>query len=109
MLEYFERVSQFMSDEREQLIVCAPVLVADHQDPQVTVAVSGRDERQETPVQVPERAVPELDVDHAVRTGNRIDERSAEFKKLRVRETAGDLGLYLRLVPMDFTEGASRA
>ena len=82
MLDHLERVPQFVRDEREQLIVASLIFVGRHDDPQVPVAVRGRDIRQETSVQMTECTVSKLDVNDAVRSPDRVHERAEGCRPL---------------------------
>ena len=72
--QHLERMLQFMRDKRNESVVINPRPVARHHDAKIPTTGRGHDERQQTAIQMTERAIAELDVDDAVRLGDPFDQ-----------------------------------
>src|SRR5262249_3922075 len=66
MREDLEAVLQFVGEQRNQPVVIDPRAITGHDNAKVTSSGRGYDKGQQTPVQVAERAITELDIDNAV-------------------------------------------
>jgi hypothetical protein len=74
VFKYFKGMSEFVRDEGQKHRLVASVLDRSHDDPQITVLARNGDVRQETAVEMTERAMAVLDVNDSVRSGDLVRE-----------------------------------